>query len=518
VARPEVVERDLDAERGDLREHLGGARGVGHDHVLGDLELQEGGGHPAPGERGGDVAGQPGVDEVRAAQVDRHGQLEARGPPGGALGEREVEHGERERADEARLLGQGEEAGGREQPAGRVLPAHERLDADDAARAQLDLRLVVQDELLAVERAREVPEQREARRRVGVARGVVVGGARAAALGLVHRDVRALHERVGIRRVRGEPGDPDARLDVQRDPVVREGLGDRRADELRGAGRPVRGAAREQHGELVAAEAGDEAPVAHRARDARADLRQQPVARRVAQRVVELLEAVEVEQQEGEPAPGDRLPDPLLEEPAVRQPGERVVQRVVLALGGDPLELPLAAGGGLPAQPLGERGEPHEQQRADAERAVGPDPGDVTRGGRLLVRVGLDPVRRTAQPDERRVDEALVEPPRPLDAPRLDALELEADELPVLRVQGAQDASPPAAALHAVERAEVGGHVAVERRELRGRVGVPGGDAALARGDDDQRGERGDHGDRDDHEPVEVSASHLRSSARGCAR
>ena len=57
---------------------------------------------------------------------------------------------------------------------------------------------------------------------------------------------------------------------------------------------------------------------------------QQQVADRMAERVVDVLEAVEIEKQHGELAapavrPGDRLPDPIGEQRAVGQAGQRVV-------------------------------------------------------------------------------------------------------------------------------------------------------------------------------------------------
>ena len=65
------------------------------------------------------------------------------------------------------------------------------------------------------------------------------------------------------------------------------------------------------------------------------DLLQQAVARVVAERVVDLLEVVEVDQHHGRgdvraAAGGDRLLDAVAEERAVGEPGQRVVQRLVL--------------------------------------------------------------------------------------------------------------------------------------------------------------------------------------------
>ena len=59
----------------------------------------------------------------------------------------------------------------------------------------------------------------------------------------------------------------------------------------------------QQHGELVAAEPGERVAAAQRAAQPGGDLAQQPVAVVVAERVVDLLEPVEVDQQQRRPVP-----------------------------------------------------------------------------------------------------------------------------------------------------------------------------------------------------------------------
>jgi len=99
-----------------------------------------------------------------------------------------------------------------------------------------------------------------------------------------------------------------------------------------GAGQVV-----EEDRELVAAEAGDGVVRAQLVGQAGADRRQQQVAGLVPVRVVDLLEAVEVEEQDGERAraraqaagAAQGMGDAVGEQRAVRQPGQRVVQRLV---------------------------------------------------------------------------------------------------------------------------------------------------------------------------------------------
>ena len=127
----------------------------------------------------------------------------------------------------------------------------------------------------------------------------------AARLGRVHRDVGALHQRLDVAAVLGEHRDADAGAHEQRQALEAEGLLDR-AGEAAGDGLGLLdgGAGRQQDGELVAADAGHQVGAGHAGLQPRADLAQEPVTRLMAERVVELLEVVEVDQQQRELALG----------------------------------------------------------------------------------------------------------------------------------------------------------------------------------------------------------------------
>ena len=92
---------------------------------------------------------------------------------------------------------------------------------------------------------------------------------------------------------------------------------------------------RHDEGELVATEPGDSRSAAARADEAFGDLAQQPVARVVAQGVVDLLEAVEVQESNRRPARvGKGACRPIEEQGPVGEPGQEVVRRLVpLAVG-----------------------------------------------------------------------------------------------------------------------------------------------------------------------------------------
>ena len=89
-----------------------------------------------------------------------------------------------------------------------------------------------------------------------------------------------------------------------------------------------------EHDELVAAEARDRVLGPQRGGDAVGGAAQHLVAARVAEAVVDRLEAVEVEEQHGQRGvlalqPADRVVEAVEEQHAVGQAGQRVVQRLV---------------------------------------------------------------------------------------------------------------------------------------------------------------------------------------------
>ena len=124
----------------------------------------------------------------------------------------------------------------------------------------------------------------------------------------------------------------DARPDAHLHAVERE----RRVERLdQRAGQPLdladRGDALEQHGELIAAEARHGVRGARRLDDALRDRLQQAVAGVVAERIVDVLEVVEVEEHDRDEAlaalrQGERVLHAVAEQVAVRQQRQRIVE------------------------------------------------------------------------------------------------------------------------------------------------------------------------------------------------
>jgi hypothetical protein len=153
-----------------------------------------------------------------------------------------------------------------------MLPAHERLGAEHATGAQVGLRLVVHDQLLAGERGAQLADQRQPRARVAVALGHVQLCSGARVLGLVHRDVRVAKQRRDVLPVLWMHGDADARHDVHGDLVDLERARELLADRLRRLERGRRIAVvGQEDGELVAPQPRDRSRVRHLAAGMAAD-------------------------------------------------------------------------------------------------------------------------------------------------------------------------------------------------------------------------------------------------------
>ena len=130
------------------------------------------------------------------------------------------------------------------------------------------------------------------------------------------------------------------------------------------------------HGELVAADAEGAVAVAQRVADGVGHAQQQLVARRMALVVVDDLEVVEVDEQQGDRhlvAPVEvQLPiELLLEGAVVAQAGEAVVERVLARLPVEHLQLRLRLGQvveGLQERARHDHGHEHDQQGEADER------------------------------------------------------------------------------------------------------------------------------------------------------
>jgi hypothetical protein len=192
----------------------------------------------------------------------------------------------------------------------------------------------VQHEFVAFERPAQAGFQHEAFDRLGLDLvGVEQERVAASFLGGIHRRLGVLGERAFILRVGGKQRGADAGGHAAFLTVDRRRLDDggqylaRDIRNLIGVG----DFAQQKH-ELVAADACDHIALADALLDATGNFDQQCISRYMAERVVDDLEAVEIDEQHGAlPAVAaavlDRAIDLLAEHDAVRQAGEVVVGR-----------------------------------------------------------------------------------------------------------------------------------------------------------------------------------------------
>ena len=139
VPGAEVVQRDADALRGEVDQHL--LLVLAHQAGFGDLDDQAGRRQADPPQRRRHLSRQIQVGGVARRQVHRDADRHAAVVPAPALAQRRVEHDRHQVVDQAAGLEQRDEPVGRHDAERRVVPARERLGADDLAGGQVDLRL-----------------------------------------------------------------------------------------------------------------------------------------------------------------------------------------------------------------------------------------------------------------------------------------------------------------------------------------------------------------------------------------
>jgi hypothetical protein len=143
-------------------------------------------------------------------------QLVSGGTPGPGCAERSVDHHVGDGVDEHGLLELRDEAAGLHQAALGMVPAEQGLRPGDVPGRQVELGLVPDLELAALDRGRNGTEQREVVPARAIVGGVVDRDRRSFHRGPVHRDARPLQQLVTGMTVLGEDRDTDAGLDVDR--------------------------------------------------------------------------------------------------------------------------------------------------------------------------------------------------------------------------------------------------------------------------------------------------------------
>ena len=302
VPGAEVIHRHLHAVVDQGVQHRQHLLGLAHDRRFGDLEFESIGREPGMPQDGAHLVDQIGADLLHR-QVDGHARhLEALRLPGDDLAAGLVQHPATDFVDDADLLGQGDELRRRHQAQLGMTPARESLHGHHPAGAQVDLGLIVQAELVARQGvAQRVLEQQALKDARGQGRLEELIRVAPARLGFVEGAVGVHEQGIDVRAVAGVQADADAGRHHKLVAADHDRLRDATEQILSGHHGALRvDLALEQEHEPVAAQTRHRVAAARRLAQAPGELEQQLVAHRMAQRLVDVLEPVEVEHQHGQ--------------------------------------------------------------------------------------------------------------------------------------------------------------------------------------------------------------------------
>ena len=339
VPGAEVVHLHLQAELLEPLQDPDALFGLGHDGGLGDLESEAPGRERALPHDRRELGHQFGALELPGGEIDAHRERAVvRTPFEEALeGPRRLrQHPPAQGVDQSALLGQGDEIIGPEESTLRMTPARERFETYHPVGRQRHDRLVEEDQLLPFDGAAQVGLELE------LAGHVLAHPHLEELMPGLPRPLGRVHRRVGIAKevlgavITARDGDPDADRTVDLLAGHDERGGEHRLDPARDHFGLVDGVdLLQEHHELVTPQPRHRVAVPGGLFEPLGELPQQLVPLQVAERIVDHLEAVEVEEEHramevgAAPHPTERMVEPVHEEGAVRQVGERIVEGVV---------------------------------------------------------------------------------------------------------------------------------------------------------------------------------------------
>ncbi|MNL02295.1 hypothetical protein D3C87_1227960 [compost metagenome] len=288
-----------------------------------------------------DTAQQIGLAQLGAGKVDRQWAGTVVQPvPFGHLPAGGFQDPVADLQDHAVFFSQRDEVFPRHVAKGRMAPADQGFGADQAVVHEADFRLVAQVQLVAFDGAAQFVFQRHAFAGLGgEVAGVAFDAVAALGLGAVHRGVGVLDQCGNVAAILRIEAGADTGADEK---LVFAGL-ERRGETIEQFGGDVVGIAgllqaRQQNDEFVTPQARHGVDVTQLLLEAHGNALEQQVADRVAEAVVDVFEAVKVEEQHGALATVfllvvERRQQTAFEQRAVRQAGQRVVVCLVVEFG-----------------------------------------------------------------------------------------------------------------------------------------------------------------------------------------
>ncbi len=233
---------------------------------------------------------------------------------------------------QAQFLGQGNELVRRDQATFRMAPADQRFQADHKAGFQVDLRLIMQLELVVADGSLQGDTQPDTAQGGAVhIRPVKLVALSAGLFRLIHGGIGIAHQFVRVFGIIGEQGNPDAGRDSGGIGADHDGLGNT-FDDLAGHGGGRDGAVQigDQGDKFITAQAGHCIAIAQAFTDAAGHRFQHRVPGLVSHRVVDEFKPVQIDEQYGKfLAIAARLVDgmgqPVKQKGPVRQARQAVI-------------------------------------------------------------------------------------------------------------------------------------------------------------------------------------------------
>ena len=297
VARAEIVDGQRDAETAQRVHYVDDLFGMIHERGFGEFETQRVGRQAEPVEQIADIIDEATVEQIMRRDVDANPDAKAGCTPIRTGLERTAQDPARQSAHESGRLGERDELLRRDQAPLGMAPAQQGLRCDHLALGQFEQRLKMDFELVAIECAAQLAEQRQFSGLAGLTVRAPAQLVEMTPLRSEHRGVREAQQIARRRCVVRQHCDADARIDIDSGAVDKDRLRENGRD-LRCDSRDlgVSGTGQDQN-ELVAALARDEIARAQGLFQSRRDFGQHTVPGIVPEGLVDQLEAVEVEHQ-----------------------------------------------------------------------------------------------------------------------------------------------------------------------------------------------------------------------------